>query len=89
MNKAPDGSNVIAQFLGERELFTNQPPNSLMQGVVEMLNVARQACFLTHCLMPLTAVASWHFGKCDHRHRFPQSRGYRHRLPIKSTACCS
>lgn len=53
MDKVPNGSNVIAQFLGERERFTNQAPNSLTQGVVEPLSVTCQACFLTYCLIRL------------------------------------
>jgi hypothetical protein len=40
MQKIPNGTDVVAQFLREGQGFTYQAPHSLPQGVVEALNIA-------------------------------------------------
>jgi hypothetical protein len=40
MHKVPNRTDVIAQFLRERQGFMNQAPHSLSQSVVEPFNIA-------------------------------------------------
>lgn len=53
MNKEPNSTDMVFELLRKRERFANQTRNSLTQGVVEALNVARLPCVLANSLMTL------------------------------------
>jgi len=54
MHKVPNCSDMIAQFLGERQGFPYQTSHPLSQGVVEALNIAGFPRFFSNRTMPLT-----------------------------------
>ena len=58
MHKVPDGTDVIAQFLGEEQGFANQSPHSLPQlptnkatlAAQSRLHLYRGVSYLARCL---------------------------------------
>ena len=53
MHKVPNCTNMVTQFLRERQGFTNQSPHSLPQRVVESLNITGFSRFFANGPMTL------------------------------------
>jgi hypothetical protein len=51
MNAVSNFTDMVAQFLGERQGFANQTSDSLAQGVIKSLNMTCFFSFLAHCSM--------------------------------------
>lgn len=51
MNEQPDRPDMVLELLGERQGLPHQSGNPLPQGVVQALDITRQAAVFAHGLM--------------------------------------